>query len=93
MVYSLNEIKSATGDFLASNIIGFGAFGEVYRGYLRHTKVAIKCVKDTVRHRIVIRDHDSYDPNNNQESEGTRAVDMEEVTYLSKYKVLAIMMA
>ena len=48
MVYSLNEIKAATSDFLASNRIGSGAFGEVYQGYLRHTKVAIKCVKDMV---------------------------------------------
>lgn len=55
MVYSLNEIKSATGDFLSSNRIGFGAFGEVYRGYIRHTKVAIKCLKNTVRHTSFMR--------------------------------------
>jgi predicted Ser/Thr protein kinase len=42
MIYSLDEIKKATNNFSKSNFLGAGAFGEVFRGYVRHTKVAVK---------------------------------------------------
>ena len=45
MVYSKDEIERATNNFHSSNRIGVGAFGEVYKGTLRHTQVAIKTVK------------------------------------------------
>ena len=45
MKYSVDEIKQATEKFISANHLGSGAFGEVYSGCLRHTKVAIKTVK------------------------------------------------
>lgn len=45
MKYSVDEIKEATENFTSANHLGSGAFGEVYSGCLRHTKVAIKTVK------------------------------------------------
>ncbi|KAI8523286.1 hypothetical protein RHMOL_Rhmol13G0061500 [Rhododendron molle] len=40
--FSLHEIEGATGNFDPSMKIGQGGYGPVYRGFLRHTQVAIK---------------------------------------------------
>ncbi|XP_058220963.1 U-box domain-containing protein 33-like isoform X3 [Rhododendron vialii] len=40
--FSLHEIEGATGNFDPSMKIGQGGYGSVYRGFLRHTQVAIK---------------------------------------------------
>lgn len=48
MIYSLDELKKATKNFSTSNLLGAGAFGEVFRGYVRHTKVAVKIKTDKV---------------------------------------------
>ncbi|KAF7141015.1 hypothetical protein RHSIM_Rhsim06G0038700 [Rhododendron simsii] len=40
--FSLHEIKRATGNFDPSMKIGQGGYGPIYRGFLRHTHVAIK---------------------------------------------------
>ncbi|KAF7141770.1 hypothetical protein RHSIM_Rhsim06G0039100 [Rhododendron simsii] len=40
--FSLHEIERATGNFDPSMEIGQGGYGPVYRGFLRHTQVAIK---------------------------------------------------
>ncbi|KAE9457084.1 hypothetical protein C3L33_11008, partial [Rhododendron williamsianum] len=40
--FSLHEIERATGNFDPSRKIGQGGYGPVYRGFLRHTQVAIK---------------------------------------------------
>ncbi|XP_043697052.1 U-box domain-containing protein 33-like [Telopea speciosissima] len=41
-VFSTLDIESATGNFNPSKKIGEGAFGNVYKGLLRQTPVAIK---------------------------------------------------
>ncbi|KAI6684640.1 hypothetical protein NL676_030553 [Syzygium grande] len=43
--FSMNEIAEATRNFDRSLKIGEGAFGSVYRGFLRHTPVAIKIMR------------------------------------------------
>jgi len=43
--FSMTEIKEAVGNFEPSLKIGEGASGIVYRGFLRHTPVAIKTMK------------------------------------------------
>jgi RIO-like serine/threonine protein kinase len=40
--FSYEEIKEATNDFSDSKKIGEGGCGSVYKGFLRHTTVAIK---------------------------------------------------
>lgn len=40
--FSISEIKKATCDFNPSKKIGEGGYGNVYKGLLRHTPVAIK---------------------------------------------------
>ncbi|GMI92603.1 hypothetical protein like AT5G26150 [Hibiscus trionum] len=43
--YSIEEIEEATEDFAASNKIGEGGYGPVYKGKLDHTPVAIKVLR------------------------------------------------
>uniref|UniRef100_A0A0E0M4R4 RING-type E3 ubiquitin transferase n=1 Tax=Oryza punctata TaxID=4537 RepID=A0A0E0M4R4_ORYPU len=40
--FTYTEIKEATNDFNESKMIGHGGCGSVYKGFLRHTTVAIK---------------------------------------------------
>ena len=42
MTFKLAEVKGATGYFDKEKIVGKGGFGEVFRGVLRHTAVAVK---------------------------------------------------
>ncbi|KAI8549806.1 hypothetical protein RHMOL_Rhmol06G0054000 [Rhododendron molle] len=42
LYFSLHEIEGAIGNFNPSMKIGQGVYGPVYRGFLRHTQVAIK---------------------------------------------------
>ncbi len=42
MVFDEADVKGATDNFATTNVIGKGGFGEVFRGRLRHTDVAIK---------------------------------------------------
>ncbi|KAF7140901.1 hypothetical protein RHSIM_Rhsim06G0041300 [Rhododendron simsii] len=42
LYFSLHEIERAIGNFDPSMKIGQGVYGPVYRGFLRHTQVAIK---------------------------------------------------
>ena len=46
MIFTIRELKEATGDFDPTKVVGKGGFGEVYRGKLRHTDVAIKVLND-----------------------------------------------
>lgn len=39
--YLAEEVKVATSDLSIPNLLGTGAFGQVYFGKLRHTSVAI----------------------------------------------------
>ncbi|KAJ9188329.1 hypothetical protein P3X46_003695 [Hevea brasiliensis] len=43
-VFSLSEIKEATRNFDPSLKIGEGGYGNIYKGFLRHTPVAIKAL-------------------------------------------------
>ena len=40
--FEIGELKQATADFSADEVIGEGGFGKVYWGLIRGTKAAIK---------------------------------------------------
>lgn len=46
MVFSLEDLKAATNNFSADDLIGEGGFGKVYRGRLRYLDVAVKVLSD-----------------------------------------------
>ena len=46
MVYQYNELQKATNNFSKDTVVGRGGFGTVYKGYLRHTTVAVKLLTD-----------------------------------------------
>ncbi|XP_073024932.1 U-box domain-containing protein 35-like [Primulina eburnea] len=46
--YTINEIEVATNNFSSSCKIGEGGYGPVYRGFLDHTRVAVKILKPDV---------------------------------------------
>lgn len=50
--YSIEEIQSATDFFSDSLKIGVGGYGAVYMGTLKHTKVAIKVLKNEANQGI-----------------------------------------
>ncbi|XP_057533562.1 U-box domain-containing protein 33-like isoform X2 [Amaranthus tricolor] len=41
-VFSFSDLQNATNNFDPSLIIGKGGYGKIYKGFLRHTEVAIK---------------------------------------------------
>ena len=45
-MYSKEEVSTATRNFDRRNLIGQGGFGQVFKGILRHTPVAIKRLND-----------------------------------------------
>ncbi len=53
MVFSKEDVEKATGNLSPDNIIGKGGFGEVYRGLLRCTDVAVKILSKVCTRLIV----------------------------------------
>ena len=53
-MYTAEEIRLATNNFSSANLIGSGAFGEVFHGIIRHTKVAVKVSTNKVSMDYVI---------------------------------------
>ena len=52
--YSSKEVKEATNQLSADNLIGSGAFARVYTGTLRCTIVAIKVLKKVVTFAMLV---------------------------------------
>ena len=48
MEFFASELASATKNYAQSTIIGKGGFGTVYKGYLRHSAVAIKVLSQVI---------------------------------------------
>ena len=60
-MYSAEEITLATNNFSSANLIGTGAFGEVFHGIIRHTKVAVKVGTNKVSiDYVTIIDNNKY---------------------------------
>ena len=46
MIFSFEVLSEVTGNFSKDQLVGKGGFGQVYRGRLRHSDVAIKVLND-----------------------------------------------
>ena len=46
MVFSFDDLKTATREFSDDQLVGEGGFGRVYRGRLRYSSVAVKVLSD-----------------------------------------------
>lgn len=55
MEFFASELASATRNYARSTVIGKGGFGTVYKGYLRHSHVAIKVLSKVITCSILCK--------------------------------------